>query len=116
MLRVTTSPSPIQFYQDEVAVPLRFTLRDADGELVDTTYRAFTLIVAFDGESEFPLDPTGEPGELEYITEAGAFNTGGDPTKRLSAYITMDADYPYDEVWISDEFPIYVVAAPTENL
>jgi hypothetical protein len=110
VLKVTVAPT--QFYQDEIAVPLIFTVTNLDGTPRDVTYATFTLVA--DGV-EYALDPTGNPGELTYVTVGGEFTTIY-PTKRISCYIREENDPYGDETFLSDEFPMYVVLKPTENL
>lgn len=110
MLKVTASPDRI--YQDEIAVPLIFTVTDLNDEPRDVTYADFTLVA--DGV-EFVLEPTGNPGELKYVTAADDFTTT-DPTRRISCFIREDNDPYGTETFLSDEFPLYVILVPTENL
>jgi hypothetical protein len=71
-------------------------------------------VLVADG-NEFELEAVGD-GVYQYVTEAGDFTTV-DPTKRISCFIRMDNNDTYgDEVWLTEEFPIYVILRPTENL
>lgn len=111
MLKATVTPDRI--YQDEIAIRLVFVIT-LNGNPVDEPYADFVLVT---DEGEFELTPTDNDGEFEYTTETGDFTTGGDPTKRISCYIRMDNDDTYgDELWLTDEFPIYAILAPSENL
>lgn len=114
MLSVIVSPDPTRFYQDEVGVELKVTI-SLDGVLLDLTYAEVTLIVEDNPNSPFTLDPTGNEGEAKYITLPGDFNTNGDPTRQYGAHVKFVSDI-YDETFLSDEFPIYVVQQPTLNL
>ena len=110
MLRATVTPD--RFYQDEVAVPLTFTITLA-GEPLDEPYADLVLVA---DEDEFELEHVGG-GTYRYVTQLNDFNTGGDPTRRVSCYIRMDNDDSYgEELWLTDEFPIYVIQRPSENL